>query len=404
MWKNIRSYVPRFCLDNATSKCQRSKLCIFLTLLTVVLFLNLVLYIRDVNYYGVTLIGSGTDDDNVLKLNTINWIKKKDKKILLWTTFFQRTTWHQQVQIGLDGSKHNKCTATIDKGEIKDVDAVIFHYLDLYFWEKMPSYRHPNQTWVLFNEEAPPMQHYVGFLPFKNTFNWTMSYRSDATVFAPYGDIRKHTPWELLKLRYKFKRNYAKGKTKMAVAVIGDCYDHGGRYKLVKELGKYIPIDYYGNCGNLSCPRASNGDLCTSPKYRFKLAFENAMCKEYATEKFWGAFGRNMIPVVNWMVNITNAPPHSYINIFDFPSIKDAADHMIKLSKNDTLYNEYFDWKKTHKITYLDSIWPPFSKLCDMLHKPKEAQVIRNPSKWMYNDVCSTWSVGIVIAHYGISI
>ncbi|KAA0197302.1 hypothetical protein HAZT_HAZT006526 [Hyalella azteca] len=36
------------------------------------------------------------------------------------------------------------------------------------------------------------------------------------------------------------------------------------------------------------------------------------------------------------------APPHSFINVFDFPSVRHLADYLIYLDKNDTAYNEYF--------------------------------------------------------------
>lgn len=39
------------------------------------------------------------------------------------------------------------------------------------------------------------------------------------------------------------------------------------------------------------------------------------------------------------------APPHSFIHVDDFESPKDLADYLLKLDKDDKLYNEYFAWK-----------------------------------------------------------
>lgn len=396
-------------------RCQRcealrvkktSKTSQIILIFAFVLIINIMVHVRNANYFELSVLGitcsgnncnepSGNGSDATM-LGQTNWINKTEKKVLIWTKLFLRPDWTKTIQIGMNRSNY-KCTATMDRGEVQNADAVLFHYLDLYFWENnVPNYRHRNQTYVLFNAEAPPMHHYVGFLPFKNFFNWTMSYRNDSTVFAPYGDITKLSPREQIKMRKKTKhRNYAREKPKMAVAIVGNCYDNGGRYKLIRELGKYIQIDYYGNCGNLTCPRNDPGLLCTSPKYKFKLSFENAVCKDYATEKFWNALIHGTVPVVNWPSAITNAPPHSYINIFDFPSIKDAADYMLLLSKNETLYNKYFEWKAMYSLQRETSLWTSFSRLCDMLHEPRESQVIKNPSKWINQDVCSSWSVSI---------
>jgi len=55
------------------------------------------------------------------------------------------------------------------------------------------------------------------------------------------------------------------------------------------------------------------------------------------------------------------APPHSYINAIDFPSVHDFANYLIHLSKNPLLYNEYFVWKKyfksEHSYEDIDDWW-----------------------------------------------
>lgn len=51
-------------------------------------------------------------------------------------------------------------------------------------------------------------------------------------------------------------------------------------------------------------------------------------------------------PIIPIVLDVYNnyaraAPPHSYINVMDYSSMKDLADYLVLLSKNDTLYNEY---------------------------------------------------------------
>ncbi len=42
-------------------------------------------------------------------------------------------------------------------------------------------------------------------------------------------------------------------------------------------------------------------DNCTATvdkDYKFYLSFENSLCDQYATEKFWRRMGQNVLPIV----------------------------------------------------------------------------------------------------------
>ena len=43
-------------------------------------------------------------------------------------------------------------------------------------------------------------------------------------------------------------------------------------------------------------------------------------------------------------------PPHSYINVDDFTSIRELTDYIRYLDKNDTAYASYLAWKEHGKI------------------------------------------------------
>ncbi len=110
------------------------------------------------------------------------------------------------------------------------------------------------------------------------------------------------------------------------------------REEYVKELQKYIQVDIYGQCGDLSgCPK-SEGDDCPkrlATKYKFYLAFENAICKEYVTEKFTRTLNYPTIPIVMGGANYSSfAPKHSYIDVFDFQSAKHLAKYLLYLDKH----------------------------------------------------------------------
>ena len=75
------------------------------------------------------------------------------------------------------------------------------------------------------------------------------------------------------------------------------------------------------------------------------------------------------------------APPHSYIDVNDFKSIKDLANYLIRLSKNKNEYNAYFKWKSTHDVYRLNT----FCELCQKLHDPTiPTKIVANSYDWWY--------------------
>ena len=70
--------------------------------------------------------------------------------------------------------------------------------------------------------------------------------------------------------------------------------------------------------------------------YPFYLSFENSLCKNYITRRFWDPIvgGHNyQIPVViggtSLEENSSIAPPNSFIHVKNFSSPKMLADHMV---------------------------------------------------------------------------
>ena len=62
---------------------------------------------------------------------------------------------------------------------------------------------------------------------------------------------------------------------------LGEAY--GGEMYFISK------VDVYGKCGKFSCSRADT-DECyhmLEQKYKFYLAFENSLCKDYVTEKLF---------------------------------------------------------------------------------------------------------------------
>ena len=157
----------------------------------------------------------------------------------------------------------------------------------------------------------------------------------------------------------------------------------------------------YGNCG-IGCQSIKNCDReVISREYKFYLAFENSICTDYITEKFFNYLKHNIILVVLGGGKYDEYVPKSaYINALDYKSPKDLADYLIYLSNNKTAYNEYFKWKKylsfydTNKIVHSAFL----CEMCIQLHMEEKLGYIKkqliedkNIDKWFgYEQNCKS--------------
>ena len=145
-------------------------------------------------------------------------------------------------------------------------------------------------------------------------------------------------------------------KVKFAAAIISRCA--ADRSELVTKLREYIQVDVYGKCGELSCPDDNKTDCNAhiAAQYKFFFAFENSLCSEYITEKFFRTLNYDIVPVVLGLGDYSKYVPKSgYINVLDYKSPKELADYLIYLDKNPSEYNKYFAWRK--HISYHHDRW-----------------------------------------------
>ena len=220
------------------------------------------------------------------------------------------------------------------------------------------------------------------------SFNWTMTYRSDSTFPIPYARIERVMPLPApigsaqldRYIKYFGQKaakaspgngNMAEGKVGLAVQLVSNCHSYSRLEAYVRELRRYVPVDIYGKCGEFKCsgdrgevqevnsiaekdklssgktilPTASKrlaGDChkLVATKYKFFLAFEDSICKDFVTEKFFAMFNGNldMVPVVYGGGNYSAiAPPNSFIDASKFGSPKALAHHLKVYKINTTL-------------------------------------------------------------------
>lgn len=81
--------------------------------------------------------------------------------------------------------------------------------------------------------------------------------------------------------------HFLRGKTKLAVWPVSNCNAESNRQGYVNVLSQYIPVDIVSANG---CDGKNSISLCSQAVIektcKFYFYFENAICKDYVTEKF----------------------------------------------------------------------------------------------------------------------
>ncbi len=267
-------------------------------------------------------------------------------------------------------------------------------------------------------------------------FNWTMTYRSDSDIPRPYGWIERnnvpksYAPWrekpkpkwlpydeaefkESLKFRNSSFLARAQ-RPKLVAWIVSNCHTSSRREDYVKLLQKEIPgkqkqpwivmcpciaivtslaVDIFGGCGDVKCdkPHREKFDNCSQAlerDYKFYLSFENSLCNEYVTEKFFRRLAQNVVPVVMGKAQYDNgvAPPHAVINIADFSTPKELAEYLLRLDQNPEEYLSYFWWQDHYQVHKSTNKPESMCDLCKKLHsKTEPPKVYEDMTEWWRN-------------------
>ena len=308
--------------------------------------------------------------------------------------------------------EESRCQITFDKGLLNISDAVLVHGIAYKpTIEEMTRNRPSAQRWVFYVKESPTTwlsapSHFDGM------FNWTATYRRDSDFFVPYGSYAPlkvdddapgadtaTVPEKYSKSDKEGSPTYLRGETKDKMVAFGVSNHCGGqRFAFIRALMKHVEVNIFGKCATAFeanktwvCPQnMGNGCLQELQRHKFYLAFENSLCIDYITEKYWrNSLERGLVPIV--LGGASYSPelviPGSFINAADFDSVKALADYLKYLDKNDTAYNQYFQWKTKYKVVKYQ-FW--LCQLCKALHDPtKPAKIYHKISEfWGIQETC----------------
>lgn len=133
-----------------------------------------------------------------------------------------------------------------------------------------------------------------------------------------------------------------------AAAFISNCgIVTSNRTKLLEELVQHgIKLDSYGRCMN-NKREPQGGKVNVLKNYKFGIAMENSIWDDYTTEKLFQVYEAGAIPIVVGAPNSKQFEPlkGSMVFLNDYPTVADAAKHILEISKNETLFRHYLRYK-----------------------------------------------------------
>uniref|UniRef100_A0A0K0DMS9 Fucosyltransferase n=1 Tax=Angiostrongylus cantonensis TaxID=6313 RepID=A0A0K0DMS9_ANGCA len=140
-----------------------------------------------------------------------------------------------------------------------------------------------------------------------------------------------------------------KKKKRGSLIFVSNCKTPSKREDLIKELGRFTPITVRGACErwlsvgeemrSYSCKEDCDEESLIAT-HRFYISFENSICNDYITEKFFMRISQMLIPIVvrRRIYEDAGIPRGSFIALDDFGSMKELGDRLRVLQANDTEY------------------------------------------------------------------
>ena len=202
--------------------------------------------------------------------------------------------------------------------------------------------------WILQTNENPVYTPAMYDPRIMSKFNLLISYRLDSDFPAPIYPMPELNP------PLPFKKRQGD-----VLAVFSKC--EPVRTEYMRQLMKYIPVDSYGSClknkeGLIGLYGKINNryvfkdhKLILSRYYKFSLVFMNQDCDYFIDDRLYHALTAGSVPVFMGTDKVDDFLPanlkNSIIKVRDFRSPKELAEYLRFLSKNETAYNKYLEWK-----------------------------------------------------------
>ncbi|XP_045185055.2 alpha-(1,3)-fucosyltransferase C-like [Mercenaria mercenaria] len=285
------------------------------------------------------------------------------------------------------------CVMTNKVNNISQMSAVVFStpYTLKYGCSYLKSKRPYSQVWVFMTFEPPEASRQWWYRDpiWRKTMNWSWGYRLDSDIFRP---IQVLTTRNVLPNRDNdtiFKR-----KKKLAAWVVSHCHVKSLRDEYVHALIREgVQVDIFGKCSK-NRTNVSRKDIQQriNDDYKFYLSFENNICKDYVTEKFYTYLGLDTILVVRGGLNYSkHFNQNSFIDTSSFSTVKSLASYMLKVSQDIKLYTGYLRNKDMYNIagSGTNSMYESECRLCEKINNQERyKKTYEDIATYIHNDTC----------------
>ncbi|XP_060093060.1 alpha-(1,3)-fucosyltransferase 10 [Heteronotia binoei] len=285
--------------------------------------------------------------------NTVKTIMDKDSHpILVWWSPLTGET-GRLGQCGQDA-----CFFTINRTyQYNPITKAFLFYGTDFNTDALPLPRKDHHDWALFHEESPKNNYKLFQRPAITLFNYTATFSRHSHL--PLTTQYLESIEALKSLRYMIplqEKNSLRKRLAPLVYVQSDCDPPSDRDSYVRELMTHIEVDSYGAClhnrdlpEHLKNPAFMDSDNFYKilAQYKFVLAFENAVCEDYITEKLWRPLKLGVVPVYYGSPSVTDWLPNnkSAILVAGFPHPRELALKIKALDTDDKEYEAYLEWK-----------------------------------------------------------
>lgn len=257
---------------------------------------------------------------------------------------------------------------TYDRNLLPIADAVVFNIPSLHQDLEDDIEKPDNQIWVGWSYESEINYPWMFSDELKDLFDLWMTYHLDSDIVLPYYDYtfleKLYTP--------------VAEKTKDVCMFISSSMNKSHRMEYLSELMEYLKIDSYGHW-NRNCfvneDVGYKSKLEIIKKYKFTIAFENAISKDYVTENFFDPLTMGSVPIYLGAPNINIFSPgnNSFIDVRNYASPKDLAVNIRKYCLDKNLYDTLLVWKKQTLKSDLKNLIEdqkkhPFERLAKLIY------------------------------------
>ena len=254
-----------------------------------------------------------------------------------------------------------------DPARYREASVVVFHI------PTMPRWRWPlkrfGQKWVLWSMESDVYYPRQANPLFRMLFDLTMTYHPSSDVWIPY--IFPELPGLLQR---PVQPKTADG---LVAFFARNAKSRWGRTAYIAELMKHVDVHAYGPClqnRKLQDDRGAETKRDVISRYKFTIAFENSIGRDYVTEKLFDGLIAGSVPLYFGADNVEEFLPgdRCIINAADFRDPRELAEYLRHLDTHEDEYQQYMAWRnrplRPSFLAMCESVREhPLVRLCRML-------------------------------------